>query len=246
MFNHEVGVDVLDLHDYEGKSHLFLNIVDQGTNFQIVWYLCPGAGVPSSRLCAQAFMQAWVSWAGWPKNVVTDRGLHNRGLFSKLLGSRGICIKNVALESPEQLGRTERHGGMWKATAKRAIHAQKVKGTDEMIILALSNNSLMNDGTRKGGFAPSQWVLGKFPRNPGNIHTEDEFADLGVISAELDPDAAFMRMMQIRQACRGAFAAEDCSLRVQRAFLRKAAPLKGEYSVGNLIEFKRTRSQIRR
>ena len=121
-------------------------------------------------------MQAWVSWAGWPKHIVTDRGLHNRGLFARALGSRGISIKNIGLESPEQLGRTERHGGMWKATAKRAVHAQKVKGTDEMIILALSNNSQMNDGTRKGGFAPSQWVLGKFPRNPGNIHNEDEFA----------------------------------------------------------------------
>ena len=85
-----------------------------------------------------------------------------------------------------------------------------------MIILALSNDSQMNDGTRKGGFAPSQWALGKFPRNPGNIHNEDEFANLGVISEELDPDAAFARLSQIRQACRGAFAQEDCSLRVQR------------------------------
>ena len=124
MFNHEVGVDVLDLHDFEGKRHLYLNIVCQRTSFQIVWYLCPGSGAPSSRLSAQAFMQAWVSWAGWPKHIVTDRGLHNRGLFAKALGSRGISIKNIGLESPEQLGRTERHGGMWKATAKRAVHAQ--------------------------------------------------------------------------------------------------------------------------
>ena len=122
-------------------------------------------------------MQAWVSWAGWRKHIVTDRGLHNRGLFAKALGSRGISIKNIGLELPEQLGRTERHGGMWKATAKRAVHAQQVKGTDEIIILALLNNSQMSDGTQKGGFAPSQWALGKFPRNPGNIHTEEEFAD---------------------------------------------------------------------
>ena len=33
VFNHEVGVDVLDLHDYQGNGHLFLNIVDQGTSF---------------------------------------------------------------------------------------------------------------------------------------------------------------------------------------------------------------------
>ncbi len=195
--------------------------------------------MPSSRICAVAFLQGWVSWAGWPKHIVTDRGLHNRGVFSRLLGSRGICIRNIGLESPEQLGRTERHGGMWKATAKRAIYSQQIRGTDEMIILALSNNSQLNDGTRKGGFSPSQWVLGKSPRNPGNIHDEDEFADLGVISAELDPEAAFARLTQIRTACRGAFAAEDSSARVKRALLRKAAPLRGTYNVGDLVEFKR-------
>ena len=103
----------------------------------------------------------------------------------------------------------------------------------------MSNNSQLDDGTRKGGFSPSQWVLGKFPRNPGNTHDEDEFADLGVISAEIDPEAAFARLTQIRTACRGAFAAEDCSARVKRALLRKAAPLRGTYNVGDLVEFKR-------
>ena len=32
-FNDIVGVDVFDLHDYEGTCFLFLNIVDMGTNF---------------------------------------------------------------------------------------------------------------------------------------------------------------------------------------------------------------------
>ena len=91
-----------------------------------------------------------------------------------------------------------------------------------MTILALSNNPILNDGTRKGGFAPSQWVLGKFPRNPGNIHDEHEFADLGIISEKLSPDIAFKRLIDIRGACRGAFAAEDCSTRVQRALVRIA------------------------
>ena len=34
---------------------------------------------------------------------------------------------------------------------------------------------------------------GKFPRNPGNIHDEQEFADLGIISKKLSPDIAFKR-----------------------------------------------------
>ena len=62
-FNHTVGVDVLDLHDYDGNCYLFLNIVCYGTDFQIVVYLCTGPGTPSSRLCGESFMKAWVSWA---------------------------------------------------------------------------------------------------------------------------------------------------------------------------------------
>ena len=82
MFNYEVGVDVLDLHDCEGNVYQFLNIVCQGTDFQLVIYLKKGHGTPSSRLCAEKFMTHWVSWAGWPTEVKVDRGLHNRGYFA--------------------------------------------------------------------------------------------------------------------------------------------------------------------
>jgi len=178
IFNHEVGIDVVDIHDVQGNPFQFLNIVCQGTNFQIFVYLREGIGVPKSQLCVEAFQLAWTSWAGWPRHVVTDRGLHNRGKFSRKLGSKGISIRNIALESPEQLGRTERHGDIWKALAKRVINAQRVEGEAQMKIMATELNPTVNDGMRKGGFSCSQWVLGKFPRCPGSIMDEDEFADL--------------------------------------------------------------------
>ena len=55
VLNHEDGVDVLELHDYNGDRHLFLNMVCQGTSFQIVSHLGQAAGVPSSRRCTQVF-----------------------------------------------------------------------------------------------------------------------------------------------------------------------------------------------
>ena len=73
VFNHEVGIDVLELHDYQGQCHMLLNIVDQGTNFQIVWYLRPGYGQPSSSECLKAFQQAWTNWAGWPDGCNRSR-----------------------------------------------------------------------------------------------------------------------------------------------------------------------------
>ena len=156
IFNHTLGIDVFDLHDHEGKCYLFLNILCMGTDFQIVVYLCKGTGVPASRLCGTKFMESWVSWAGWPKEVRVDRGLHNRGYFARMLGAHGICPKNIGLESPEQLGKTERYGGLWKKVAKRVIQSQKLVGEEAMRELAFCNNSVMNDGARKGGFAPSQ------------------------------------------------------------------------------------------
>eukprot|EP00973_Karenia_brevis_P017717 2434662-Karenia_brevis.AAC.1 len=72
-----------------------------------------GKGTPTSKQCCEVFLQSWVHWAGWPKNAMTDRGLNRRGRFARLSGARAICIRNIALESREQLGRTERHGDIW-------------------------------------------------------------------------------------------------------------------------------------
>ena len=85
---------------------------------------------------------------------------------------------------------------------KRSINACKVTRADHMKLLAAEATANVNDSSRKGGFSPAQWVLGKHPRNPGSIHDESEFADLGVIASEVDPDSAIKRMIQIRQACK--------------------------------------------
>ena len=66
-----------------------------------------------------------------------------------MLGAHGICPSNIGLESPEQLGKVERKGGMWKKVAKRVIQSEKLIGEDAMRILAFCNNSVVNDTARK-------------------------------------------------------------------------------------------------
>jgi hypothetical protein len=156
-----------------------------------------------------------------------------------MLGAHGICPKNIGLESPEQLGRVERHGKLWKTVAKRVIHAQKLRGESDMRNMACCTNTVLNDGVRKGGFAASQWVLGKFPRTPGDMFNEDEFADLGCINEKVDGESAFYKMTQIRMACKKAFAEADCSHKIANITLRKAAPTPSDYAVGDLICFRR-------
>ena len=48
-FNHTVGIDVFDLHDHNGDCWLFLDIVDYGTDFQIVCFSAPRDHVSANR-----------------------------------------------------------------------------------------------------------------------------------------------------------------------------------------------------
>ena len=95
-FNEEVGADVMESKDPKGSNYHFLNIVDQGTTFQIVSFLgdCPnGTGMPKSRVCLEAFEASWASWAGWPKSLIVDRGSHIRGWFTCRLGAEGFASR---------------------------------------------------------------------------------------------------------------------------------------------------------
>ena len=98
-------------------------------------------------------------------------------------------------------------------------------------------NAVVNDGTRKGGYSCSQWVLGKFPRRYHDLISGEN--SISQVSEKLNPDSEFQDRIEMRAACKKAFAKTDCSRRVARCILRKAAPVTMQYAVGDLISFKR-------
>ena len=73
----------------------------------------------------------------------------------------------------------------------------------------------------------------------GRLLDEDEFADIGTIPGQVDGASAFATNVDYRAAARRAFVHEDTSKRVQRAMLRNAAPLPGNYSIGDLVSYRR-------
>ena len=79
---------------------MLLNLVDIGTGFQQEVYLRMGHGTPTSLQCLDSVMMKWVSWAGYPSNLVTDRGLNNRGVFVKEMSAAGVNCSNIGLEAP--------------------------------------------------------------------------------------------------------------------------------------------------
>ena len=184
-FNFNVSVDVFEITDLQGQRYSVLSLVDQGTNFHQAGIVSLG-GPPSSTKCWQKMQSLWIKWAGPPTMVTCDRGLRNRGTFAKSLTANGTYLRQAALESPWQLGKGERQGSILKTLLKKLIIDHQTVGKPamkEVITVALD---CKNNYIRKGGFSPSQWVLGRYPRQPGSFLDDEEAGQLGVLEHQLD------------------------------------------------------------
>ena len=125
---------------------------------------------------------------------------------------------------------------MWKNIFKKVVEDRNIIDDDEVTTVAAEVDKTKNELSRTGGFAPSQWVLGRLPRVPGSQHDDDEAFDLGALANTAgDGSDEFSRQAAIRSSARQAFAQNDVGKRTARAMLRKAAPLAGEYSVGDVV-----------
>ena len=69
--------------------------------------------------------------------------------------------------------------------------------------------------------------------------SEDQFADLGAIEDQVDPESRFAFQHQPRLEAKKAFIHLDTSKRVQLALLRSATPIPHTYSVGDVVCFRR-------
>ena len=198
-FNHEVGMDVLEIRDAAGRHYDILNAVDYGTTFQQAWIVreAETRGLPTSSSCLKAFVHGWTRWAGWPKKVAVDRGTHNRGVFGSTLAKKSVLIRPAGLESPEQIGRVERRNAVLKEMMNKVIKETNATGREAVDMVLSECLNAINELSRHGGFAPCQWVLSKFPRTPATQGDEAEAHDIGAIQAHVDGPTAICFASQI-------------------------------------------------
>ena len=237
-FNHTLGIDLLELTDVTGQKYQILNMVCVGTCFQQAEIVKVGAGQASSRSCLDALMKRWFSWAGHPVAIQCDRGLHNRGVLQQYMDEHNIQVYHVPLESPESLGRTERHGGLLKALFRRVCTEVGASSKEQVESCLTQVLCVKNDSARVGGFSPSQWVLGRAPRGVASIMSEEDHAHLGALEARHDPSSIFALQHLARIEAQKAFVHLDCSRRVQRALTRNASAFDRQFNVGDLVTFR--------
>ena len=85
-------------------------------------------GMPSSKQCKETFENIWSQHYGCPRYLITDRGLHNRGQFARMLSAKDTILLQAALEAPHQIGKVERRGGLWKKRRETSHSCAERKG----------------------------------------------------------------------------------------------------------------------
>ncbi|CAE7502298.1 TY4B-J, partial [Symbiodinium sp. CCMP2456] len=216
-FNKAVSLDVFIVKDSLNKKYKVMSLVDLGTLFHAAVIVGEGGGPPSSSDMARAMQMVWLSWAGPPESIVLDRGLENRGQLQKLMTAHGVLLRYIGVESPFQLGRGERHGGILKEVIKALVTSRQLRGRQNMEFAVTESVGIKNHRVNHNGFSPSQWVLGRNPPDLESLTTLMPEAKLGIHQEILDGETSFAQQMMIRGAAKEAFSQVDSSQRIRDA-----------------------------
>eukprot|EP00439_Symbiodinium_sp_Y106_P022669 s217_g2.t2 len=235
-FNVQIGLDILTEKDSKGQGWSWLNILDQGTTFQTCALLGETHANPTGLVVLEALTTHWTSWAGFPeRGVMTDRAKYFLAEFAEEFSSHGCTFDSAAKASPWQLGQIERHGGLWKESFRKLAWAQQVAGREEVLLATVATTQAKNSCSRKGGFSPMQWVLGREIRLPAALCDDSEVARIGAQALAATPTTQFFRKTQLRMAAREAFAKASNSEVLRRAELRQVRPSRGPFPVGSYV-----------
>ena len=169
------------------------------------------------------------------KGVVVDQTRYFMGEFAKLLEEHGCEVNIAAKASPWHIGAVERHGGTWKSIWRRVAWSQQISGVQQVRVATAEVNKAKNALSRRSGFSPEQWVLGRSVRVPANLLDDGEVARIGAQAAALTPGTRFYKQLQLRTAAREACVRTANSDVLRRAELRKVRPSRGPFPVGSFV-----------
>ena len=172
--NQIVGIDFVqvELHreDELGEQYQVtrnvLTCVDLATDFCQQVIVQPG---PDSL--AKAFHRAWGRPYGVPKTIYMDPDRRFMSTeFQQYLVHNNVELLLCGAESHWQLGRVEIANRILRNMARR-VWKTSPRPAEEVIEACAS---IRNDQLRKAGYSPSQWFLGREPRQAGALSNVEE------------------------------------------------------------------------
>ena len=208
-FNRIIGIDTFFVK-WQGKSMPFLNVVDHGSNWQMVALLRPiegdsmepSGGNPTSEETWMHFLRGWIRPHGAPEVVISDGGMEYRGRFERGLEQFGVMQSVTDQESPWQNGRVKDRMEM------ELSGGSIVLTLEDLECLAMELVACKNAWFNRGGYSPAQLVYGKNPKLPAELLSDAGQGTPGWDEALCDPaegdsaTAEFRRSHHIRERAR--------------------------------------------
>eukprot|EP00435_Cladocopium_sp_Y103_P013473 s905_g3.t1 len=210
---------------YEVKRNV-LTCVDLATDFCQQVIVEPG---PNSL--AKAFHKAWGRPYGVPKTIYMDpdHKFMSTG-FQQYLVHNNVELLLCAAESHWQLGSVEIANRILRNMARRAWKTSP--RPPEEVIEACA--SIRNDQLRKAGHSPSQWFLGREPRQAGALENIEEQYN-PVSQSHVLSDPSFAARMALREQAAKAFIEEHSRDVWRRAIAGRNRLMRGPFVQGQLV-----------
>ena len=240
-----IETDVFEEYTANGTRVSFLNIVCDGTGYQVVAPIRYGGGNPTGKEIFEDLMSRWVAWAGMRYRCFMDQGRNNMAQVRTQLIERGVHCEFTSLEQHHHLGRCERAGGVWKEIWRRVCFDQQLMSEGDVDVGTAQTNAAKNSMMRRGGFAPVQWVLGRDVRIPGSLVDPLEASRLETHEAILTPGSSIAKQVALRDAARKAYIEVDSDDRIRRALLARSRPMRGPWPPGSLGYFYRKQKPVK-
>lgn len=166
---HTLQMDMAQIKYKDQVLHV-LFLVDEASHYLVTHEMCRHHSSQSWSVSTDEITKAientWVLHYGLPNTLKCDpegafRG-HNFALWGQ---ERGVDIQPCAAEAHEQIGDVESLIGKIKVDVRTYLRDKDLDPYDGVLHMVHAHNSL----DRVGGFAPCQWVFGRFPSMDGRL-----------------------------------------------------------------------------
>ena len=236
-FNEAITMDFMVMPDLEKNNHCILVIVDMATDFTVCKHVSQSSR-PTAAGAAEAFDEAWISWAGPPTHgIILDLDSAFMGSFEKLINDLGIPQTLAAPEAHWQMGKIERKIGYLKEMSTTVFKDLQIRDAAGVRIAVAKLAWACNSLTTTRGFSPSQWVLGTSQRLPASLGDPDN--DQAVVSRVVQ-GTSFWHRLQLEQVCSEAFFKAANSDTLRRTILSRLRPQPGPFEQGDLLMYWRS------
>eukprot|EP00435_Cladocopium_sp_Y103_P039402 s1944_g10.t1 len=223
-----LGIDVFFIPDVlNQRSVPVLNVVDLGTNYQMVEVLDNKDPLHIWR----TFWRTWARTFGLPLYVAVDEGREFRGGFGKLCASAGVVMFRAAARSPWQQGKVERHGGLLKEMLEKGRSQMPPATMDELKHMLYACECAKNRYSNRSGYSPTQRQIGQWPRMPSSLMSDEE-VDPALQSQ--NSTSEFEKLMEMRRVAQEAFMKVACQEAAARA-LKARTRLQRSFKAGDLV-----------